>query len=437
MFRRIVEVSSALSLSTYKSDFIPELSGGQKQKVALASVLAMHPEILLLDEPTSQLDPIAGEEILTMVRRLNEENGMTIVLVEQKLERCFHLADRILLMEEGKIILDSKHMGEAKLWMALSKKPFIPPLSKLFATIDSKKIPVTVKEGRKLLRQWQLSGELSSFDLNKSEEIKKEKNVLFETALEIKNLWFSYPNGGEILKDINLSIKKGSFTVIIGENGCGKTTLLKQINGLLKPNRGKVFIYGEDSANKHVEDLSMDIGYLSQNPNDYLFLPTVLEEVLFTAKNLGVNEVWEAEDVLKKLDIEQHKNDNPRDLSVGQRQKVALASILVAKPRFLLLDEPTRGLDYLLKDKLGELLKELQKEGTTIIMITHDIEFAAKNGEDIILLDDGRVVDQGSKYKLLTQSTFYSTQISRLFSGYHNKVLTVEDGEKLLKKINE
>lgn len=433
MKRRIMEVTSALSLSSYKTSFIPELSGGQKQKVALASVLAMQPDILLLDEPTSQLDPIAGEEILTMIRRLNEENGITIILTEQKLERCFHFADRIIAMDKGEIIKDSMNVSTIANWSVREKKPFIPPLSRLFANINYQEIPVTVKEGRNLIKNEfcmdEIKGQSTYGYENEVESDRLEEN---SNILDIEKLWFTYPNGREILKDINLKIDTNTFTVIMGENGCGKTTLLKNINGLLKPGRGRIRILGKDSKKSTVEEISSTVAYLSQDPNDYLFLPTVREEVNFTLKNMGLVDDGIVDEILGKLNIEKFENCNPRDLSSGERQRVALASVLVTRPKLLLLDEPTRGLDYDLKENLGEILLNLKKEGTTILMIAHDVEFAAEYSDDIILMDCGSIVEKGNKYEMLSNSTFYSPQISRLFHNYRNNIITVKQGEEVL-----
>lgn len=437
MKRRIMEVTSALSLSGYKTSFIPELSGGQKQKVALASVLAMQPEILLLDEPTSQLDPIAGEEILTMVRRLNEENGITIILTEQKLERCFHFADRIIAMDNGEIIKDCENVNTIASWSVRENKPFIPPLSKLFANINYHEIPVTVKEGRELLKNeflLDIIEENSSDYSNVGNKYITNDSFEGKYIVDIQNLWFTYPNGSEILKNIDLKILKNTFTVIMGENGSGKTTLLKNINRLLKPTRGHIKLLGEDTKKSTVEELSAIVAYLSQDPNDYLFLPTVREEVSFTLKNLGLIDEGIVDEILNKLNIKKFENCNPRDLSSGERQRVALASVLVTKPKLLLLDEPTRGLDYQLKENLGQILLELKNEGTTILMIAHDVEFAAEYSDDIILMDNGGIVELGNKHEMLTNSTFYSPQISRLFHNYRNNIVTVKEGEEILLK---
>lgn len=435
MKRRVMEVTSALGLSDYLHSSSHTLSGGQKQKVALASVLAMQPEILILDEPTSQLDPIAGEEILTMVRRLNEENGITVVLVEQRLERCFHLADRVLVMDKGKITYDHHAPETIATWSHKNDTPFIPPLAKLFAHVGCPEVPVTVKQGRKILKSY-FDMNSNDFKINiQPEKIKSHKIVKNKSLVDIQNLWFTYPDGKEILKNVNLEINEGDFTVLMGENGAGKTTLLKNINGLLKPSRGSIKILGEDTKKKMVEELAPLVGYLSQNPNDYLFLPTVKEELDFTLKNLGLSDDGISDEILRTLQVFNYKDRNPRDLSSGERQRVALASVLVARPKLLLLDEPTRGLDYELKEKLAEILLKIKATGTAILMITHDVEFAAEYAEDIVLMAEGSMIARGDKYEMLTNSTFYSPQISKLFHNIFDDIVTLKQGEEVLSNL--
>lgn len=435
MKRRVMEVSSALSLSEQLNDFIPELSGGQKQKVALASVLAMQPGILLLDEPTSQLDPVAGEEILTMVRRLNEDNGITVILVEQRLERCFHMADRILVMDQGRIIHDLHKQTSMNVLAVQKDIPCLPPLAQMFIQAGCAEIPATVKQGRDIVRSYMTAETaLDPGPAEKASHCDKHFSQRRE-ILSIRNLWFSYPNGREVLKDINLNIKAGEFIVLMGANGTGKTTLLKQINGLLKPDRGQVTVLGQDSRTRSVEDLAADIGYLAQNPSDYLFLPSVQEELEFTLHNLGRSDDGITAHILERFHLSPCRAINPRDLSTGQRQRVALASVLISRPRLLLLDEPTRGLDYVLKGQLGAILQELQAEGIAILVVTHDVEFAAEFAEEIVLMDQGGIIARGDKYAMLSDSTFYSPQIGKLFNNIVDGVITMEQGSKALSRI--
>ncbi|WP_287189961.1 ABC transporter ATP-binding protein [Syntrophothermus sp.] len=431
MRRRVMEVTEALSLTGSLSRFIPELSGGEKQKVALASVLAMQPEVLLLDEPTSQLDPVAGEEILTMVRRLNEENGITVVLIEQRLERCFHLADRVLVMDEGRIVYDH-HAPEAMAeWAVRGGTPFVPPLPKLFASVGSRSIPVTVKEGRRLLRNWTSDRGFpaSTCAEGRLRVVKAESK---QPALEVQKLWFTYPGGSEVLRSVDLAIQPGKFVVVMGGNGAGKTTLLKNINGLLRPSRGRVIIVGRDTRMLPVEELAKTVGYLSQNPNDYLFMPTVRQEIEFTQKNLGVENDATGKQILNRLGLETIADRNSRDLSTGERQRVALASVLAARPELLLLDEPTRGLDYRLKEELGGILLELKAGGATVVVVTHDVEFAAEYADEIVLMAGGEVMEQGSKYDVLTGSTFYSPQLNKLFHNMIPGIVTFDQAREAL-----
>lgn len=429
MKRRVMEVTSALALSGCLQSPIPELSGGQKQKVALASVLAMQPGILILDEPTSQLDPVAGEEILTMVRRLNEENGLTVILVEQRLERCFHLADRVLVLEDGRIIQDGGP-GDVAKWAVNSHSPFVPPLAGLFAGAGCLEAPLTVKQGRKTLQAYAPGPGFKKPDREIAKTVSGDQCIV-----DIQNLWFTYQNGIEALKRVYLEIHPGDFTVIMGANAAGKSTLLKQIVGLLKPGRGRVTVAGGDTKKLLVEEVASTVGYLSQDPNDYLCLPTVREELSFTLKNMGLPDNGLSGTILARLGLEQYGKVNPRDLSAGERQRVALASVLVAGPAVLLLDEPTRGLDYRLKAELGNLLQELQTLGTAVVVVTHDVEFAAEYARDIVLMAGGAVIARGDKYEMLAGSTFYSPQVSKLFNNIVDGVVTPEQGRAVLRQL--
>ncbi|MFZ5652128.1 MAG: ABC transporter ATP-binding protein, partial [Bacillota bacterium] len=243
MFRRVAEVISFLGLTELRQEFTASLSGGQKQKLALAAVLAMQPQVLVLDEPTSQLDPVAAEDFFNLVKRLNEEMGFTVVLIEQRLERCFHLADRVVIMEGGRVVQDGAP-DQAARWAVRSGGHMVPPVARFFSVLGFPSLPVTVKEGRRQLRQsfsgWPLSG---GPDLRKAPASRSTGQT---PLLEAKNLWFTYTNGREALQDINLIVNAGEFVALLGENGAGKSTLLKNMAGLLQPGRGKVLTKGSD-----------------------------------------------------------------------------------------------------------------------------------------------------------------------------------------------
>jgi energy-coupling factor transporter ATP-binding protein EcfA2 len=434
--RRIVETAAALALCPYLASPVAQLSGGLKQKAVLGSVLAMQPRLLLLDEPTSQLDPMAGEEILTAIRRLNEENGITVLLVEQRLERCFHLADRVVIMDGGRIVCDEERPGEAARWAVREGSPLVPPLARLFAGEGCKEVPLTVKAGRRLLNQ-ELSSAGDKLPRGEGALVKKAALSRGTPLVEVKDLWFTYPSGREVLQGIDLTVKAGDFTVIMGENAAGKTTLLKLLRGLLKPGRGRIKVLGRDIAGTPVEELAGEVGYLSQNPDDYFFLPTVEEELNFTRKKLGLPVPFGAEKLLARLGLAGVAGKNPRDLSQGERQRVALAVVMAASPWVLLLDEPTRGLDYRAKKDLGELLQRLREEGKAIVVVTHDVEFAAEYGEEIVLLSSGRIVARGEKHEILTGGIFYSPQVSRLFQDIPCRVVTLEEGRGVLRLLRK
>lgn len=436
MQRRLMEVSGAMGLTRYLRSFIPELSGGQKQKVALASVLAMQPQILLLDEPTSQLDPIAAEEFLSVVRRLNEDQGLTVILIEQRLERCCHLADRIILMDEGQIGYDySVREPGSNCWPFKISPEFLPPVPRLFAALGYKEIPMTVKQGRQVLQRDFLLGYVQKTDLGPALEpdlIGGAKPPL----VDIKGLYFTYPEGPEVLKNLNLQIKSGDFIAVMGENGAGKSTLLKNINGLLKPGRGQIKVCEKDAKKLSIEELAEYIGYLPQNCNDYLFLPSVEEELAFTLKNRKIppDEGYKKL-IIDRLKLEPLLNSNPRDLSAGEAQRAAMASILSGRPALLLLDEPTRGLDYQMKTQLGELLQGLNEDGIAIVMVTHDVEFVAQYARDILLMFEGRIISQGRKYKILPQSTFYAPQMCKLFHHIIDGVVNPDEAKEALNRL--
>ncbi|HHW02181.1 MAG TPA: ABC transporter ATP-binding protein [Thermoanaerobacterales bacterium] len=448
MFRRVAEVMDFLDLKETKGRFVDKLSGGQKQKIALASVLAMQPEAIILDEPTSQLDPASAEELLNLIKRLNEEMGKTIVLVEQRLERCFHMADRVAIMKDGELTIEGTPRDVAAKSIACGIH-FIPPVTRFFTEMGFSRIPITVKEGRRILKenipQQDSDAEpIQSTDFSKSKQIDNgccpdpaslmrpdfDRNA--GAILELKNVWFSYKDKENVLQEINLEIFPGEFLAILGANGAGKSTLLKIMSGLLVPDRGRVLFCGNECGKKREVYRCGKVAYLSQNPNDYLFQDTVEQELCFTLKNFGIPDGGRIDRILDKLDLKQHKNKNPRDLSSGERQRVALASVLVIEPVLVLLDEPTRGMDYGLKAALGTCLAELDGKKLSIVMVTHDVEFAAEHAKRVIILHDGKIASDGPAEHVLGNSIYYSTQMARMCKGFARNILTVEDAIKRL-----
>jgi energy-coupling factor transport system ATP-binding protein len=457
MQRRLLEVSDALGLNELMEASTGTLSGGQLQKTAMASILVMQPRILLMDEPTSQLDPFAGEDILSLAKRLNEDNGMTIILAEQRLERCIHLADRVIYMENGKIVLNTENIQEALNYLAQNDCPAIHPLGKVFANTKMKhtQIPLTVKEGRRLLRTLGVQNQLPKDQLIKAQPPTGEKKGFFKkkstikedmpSALCVKNIHFEYPERPKLLCGVNFELKPATFNVLMGENGAGKSTLFKLIAGILKPTSGKVS--WDNAINKGMEmgkwrgmataTENKRIGYLSQCPNDYLFSETVAAEIQFTLTQKGLVMDERVKGLLSHLGLEPFLQCHPRDLSAGERQRVALASVMASSPDLLLLDEPTRGLDYHAKASLGKYLLELTEEGVTVLMITHDVEFAAEYAEEVLLMTKGRIIAQGKKSALLTDSIFYASQVSKLFAGFEHSAVTVKEAVEIINCLEE
>lgn len=430
MKRRLAETLDFMGVRDIVGRRTTELSAGQKQKVALASILAINPEVLLLDEPTSQMDPISAEEILNTIRKIAEDTGKTIVIAEQKLERCLHLVDRVVAMETGMVRFQGD-VQEYCRWAIENKSFFLPSIPRLFARVDIERIPLTVKQGRMAINNMNSMkrnpqsiflpglGETNKLD---SGEGSRGEN----TVIKIKNLWFSYDGSRDVLKDINLEFKEGEFISILGQNGAGKSTLVKNINGLLKPSRGYIEIEGVATKNKSVAELSKKIGFLGQNPDNYLLNDTVEEEVKYTLSNfkLGWNE--HVEEVMDLLGLRPYKGMNPRDLSTGQKQRVALASVLSVGPEILILDEPTRGMDYQRKNDLGRLLLDLKLQGKTIILVTHDVEFAAEFCDRAVIMFNGEIAADGSKRDILKDNLYYSSQVNKLFYGI-KEIITFEE----------
>ena len=351
MKQRVDYYSGYFDLKRFFKRFIPDLSGGEKQKVALASVLAMKPKYIILDEPTSQLDEETAALFLGFLKKLNEEYGVAIVLIEHRLERCMHYAKRIIFMEEGRIVADG------------SSEQVLPHL-----------------------RQ---SGLLANFTRSMPESNNGE------AIISARNLTFSYGQG-PILSGLDLDVRRNEIIAIIGLNGCGKSTLLKHLNGILRPATGTVTVLGNDISKRTTASLAKDIGYLGQNPNNYLFEETLQKELEFSLINLKVEKgEWEErmEWVLKVLDIERHRYKFPRDLSCGERERAALATILIGKPKILVLDEPTRGLDYANKLKLATVLESLRELGMTTILVTHDYRFVAEHASRVMVLSWGRLTE--------------------------------------------
>lgn len=438
--RRVFETMDFLNILDLAERDVTSLSGGQKQKVVIASALAMLPSAIILDEPISQLDPASAEEVISLIKKINEELGITIIVIEQRIDKWFDIADRLLIMDNGKISFlgHKEDLYKEKIYYDM-----LPQHLKLAKALDIKENPKGLKELRKLI----LKEFVKDVSTTKHREIKEERKSLFKNlfsskskvkedyVLSIKDLTVNY---GEIkaLEHINLNIKEGEFLSILGTNGAGKSTLLKSIMSLINY-RGKIHLYGTDMKNINKTEIYKNIAYISQNPNDYISKDTVYEEIKFTLDNYGIKDEASIDKVLKDLNIYELKHRNPRDISGGERQRVAIASMLVLNPNIILLDEPTRGLDYGTKESLGKLLLEFNKKGSTILLVTHDVEFAAKYCKSFVLMLNKAVAAQGTIEEVLKDGIYYTTVVHKLFKDINKELFTLEDVNQYRKSLRE
>lgn len=411
--RRVFEAMQFSNILNLAYRDINTLSGGQKQRVSIASAISYLPKCIVLDEPTSQLDPTSSEEIISLIKKINEELGITIIIIEQRIDKWFDAADRVFLMREGKEIF---YGSKAEMYSKEEDyiNAFLPNYLKLCKKLKIYEMPNSFKKAREILESFKYRNKNStSHGLNKI------------TRIKIENLVYSYEKE-EALKGINLEIKEGDFISLLGPNGAGKSTLLKSIMGLTKY-KGSIELEGKEIKKQKLRSIAQSVGYVSQNPNDYISKDTVYEEIKFTLDNYGIKDEVRIEEVLKLLDIYKIKDKNPRDISGGERQRVAIASILILKPEILLLDEPTRGIDSKTKECLGETLKKLNESGTTIIMVTHDVEFAAEYSYKFVLMFNGEIAAEGSKEEVLSGGIYYTTSINKLIRDKSNNIFTLKD----------
>ncbi len=438
--RRLEESLDTLGISSLRHRTVNELSGGEKQKVAIAAVLALHPEILILDEPTSELDPKSAEEVLALVQRLNDELGITVVLIEHRLDRVIQHVDRLVVLDEGRVVAD----GQTRDVVSRSYQEItglgvgLPPIIKLAqglknAGFSINSMPLTVKEGRMMLNG------IFRPPLRLPPQL--EEKGSHRPVIEVEKLWHVYPEGSAALKNVSLTVNEGEFLAIMGRNASGKTTLVKHFNGLLKPTKGAVNVDGVNTRKATVAELSRKVGFVFQNPNDHLFADTVEEEISFTLRNQG----WpggqikqRVAEMLAMFNLGAYRSQYPRSLSGGEKQRVALASVLAVQPKVLILDEPTRGMEYRLKSELMGWLRDYTRQGNAVVLVTHDVETVAEHADRVVLLSEGEIVVDGRKREVLSGALLFSPQINRLVQafgkyGVPDNILTVDELLQTLK----
>lgn len=434
--RRVGEMASYFGISEWFRKKTDELSGGQKQLLNLASVMVMQPKILILDEPTSQLDPIAASDFIATLQKLNREFGLTILLAEHRLEDVFPIADKVLLMDKGKALLyDSpKNIGKR-----LSKIQYdhpmllgLPSAVRIFEALNIvDECPLTVKEGKDFLER--------HFDAPQETELGNEYNHSGDTAIELKKVWFRYERDlPDILRGTSLQVWRGEFYCILGGNGTGKTTALNVISGLNKAYRGKVLIGDKPLRDYKGNSLYRgNLALLPQNPQTVFIKDNVREDLLEILEALEIPKTKRAEMTEKtaaKIGITHLLDKHPYDLSGGEQQKCALAKILLLEPRILLLDEPTKGLDAYSKHVLKGILQELKSDGMTILAVTHDVEFAAENADRCALFFDGEILSADVPEKFFAENNFYTTAANRMSRRLFPNAVTCEQVVQLCKR---
>lgn len=409
MAERIEAVLHHLEMSHLRQRRISTLSGGEKQRVALASTLTLEPEVLVLDEPTSQLDPEGAEQILALLTRLNREQGLTIVLSEHRLERILPYADQLVFLAGD----GSVRSGTPR--EILQTIDQVPPLVTLAKRLGWQPLPLSVEEARAWVP---LDGHVPA-----SRDVSQREPAAGPIQVAVENLGYAY-GGRAALQGITLEIGRGEMVAIMGRNGSGKTTLLKQMVGLLQPDAGTVQVRGQDTRRVPLEELIRTVGYVPQNPNALLFADSVREELAFTRRNHHLPATLPV-GMLDALGIGALAEQYPRDLSVGERQRVALGAILAAEPEIVLLDEPTRGVDRAQKEAFMRYLASERAIGRTVIMATHDVELVAQCADRLILMDDGRCIADGTVREVMFAHPAYCSQIGLLYQD--GRTLTPDD----------
>lgn len=427
---RVGEMANYFGITSLFRKKTTELSGGQKQLMNLASVMAMSPDVIILDEPTSQLDPITANDFITTLKKINDELGLTVIIIEHRLQEVFPIADKVAVMEDGKVICYDTPRNVCE---KLSNHPMsqgFPSAVRIWQKSGSKgECPLTVKEGRNFI------------NLNFFERKLPLRNTIpnTEDIITLKDVFFRYEKGGnDILSGTNLSIKKGEHFCILGGNGSGKTTTLKILAGLLKPYRGKVIIDNNKMTKKTTADFNrLGVAMLPQNPESVFLKSRVIDDYTELCKIKGIeksNYEDKINSVAEKLGIKDLLENHPYDLSGGEIQKCALGKVLISEPKILLLDEPTKGVDAYSKLSLSKILQEIKSDGVTIITVTHDVEFASIVADRCGLFFDGEVLSSLVPQEFFSKNNFYTTASSRISRDKFANAVTVDDVVSLIKE---
>ena len=457
---RVAEMASYFGIQKWFYKNVSELSGGQKQLLNLASVMAMHPSLLILDEPTSQLDPIAASDFLETVKKINRDIGTTVLLTEHRLQDIIPYADRVFVMDEGTLFLEGtpREIGtklkEQHHGMFLS----MPVPMQIYAGTESAlTCPLTVSEGRQWIREYIEEKGIKKEQIQQAnqrlerqgEKNKNETAGLFghfkrqkentPPAIQMKDVWFRYEKDSpDVIQDLSLEVKKGEFYGLVGGNGTGKSTTLSLLGRVHQPYSGRIYLDGKDL--RSFSDRELYGGYLGvmpQNPQSIFLKKTVLEDLYSVIGGkkekpsseypISMKKEKAIEGIVSLTHLEGLLNRHPYDLSGGEQQRLALAKVLLLRPKILLMDEPTKGMDAEYKEELGSILKKLQSHGMTIFMISHDVEFVAEYADTTGLFFEGNVVTSKKTRDFFAGNNFYTTAANRMARGLFPEAVTGKD----------
>ena len=432
MRARVAEMACYFGIQDWFHRDVANLSGGQKQLLNLASIMAMQPEVLILDEPTSQLDPIAASDFLNTVRKINIELGTTVIITEHRMEDIFPYADRAIVMDGGSVIADDTPRNIGKLLYDQKNDMFAAmptPVRVFYGSHGEGDCPLTVREGR----NW-LSRSFVEEPKIKTVVVPKLDEEIEHPALSMKELWFRYErNTPDILRGVSAEVPKGSLYAIVGGNGAGKSTTLKAICGICRPYRGKVKVFGKPVEKYKSSELFGGIlAMLPQDPKSLFVKKTVREDLEEMTKDKAL-----ITEIAATCQIETLLESHPYDLSGGEQQRAALAKVLLTQPKLLLLDEPTKGIDSFFKETFAEILKELKVKGITIVMVSHDVEFCARYADLVSMFFDGQILTTDHPRRFFGNNSFYTTAANRMSRHVFSMAVTAEDVVSLYRQNKE
>lgn len=427
---RVAEMASYFGIQTWFHRKVNELSGGQKQLLNLAAVMAMRPEVLILDEPTSQLDPIAAGDFLSTVRRINRDLGTMVIITEHRLEEVLPWADKVFVMDGGKLLTEGKALDVARFLKKEEHPMFqaMPAPVRICAEMEpGESWPLTVREGK----EW-----LKNFVEKYSKGGEKENRIPPEVpgeelAISVKNINFRYEkNLPDVVTDLCMEVKKGEFFALVGGNGTGKSTTLSLLAGIQKTARGTIRYFGKDIRKIREKELYTHfLGVLPQDPQSVFLKSTVRQELYEVKGDLpeSMSRKEAVDGIAALTGMEKLLDRHPYDLSGGEQERLALAKVLLMRPKILLMDEPTKGLDAFYKQELGKILKKLCAHGVTILMVSHDLDFCADFADRVGLFFDGSVITEKPVKEFFAGNNFYTTKANQMAREYFPEAVTVKD----------